>query len=239
MAGTIVAVYEDIQTARAAIEALVYAGINREAISMIVSDHDEGYSRMLREGDRSAGYEEDVTSSEGAGFGAGIGAITGLAVGLAAITVPGVGPIIAAGPLAAALGGLAGAGIGAAAGAVTGGITAALIDSGVPEDHAGYYAEALRRGHVIVAIDMRDGDDANRVREILGRHGAVDIERLSAYWEHRGWHGYDAAAPIYTTEEAALEREDYRQEATAAEIDRRVRERRQADWVGYPFFYPY
>jgi uncharacterized membrane protein len=64
-----------------------------------------------------------------------------MALGLGALAIPGIGPIVAMGPL---LGGLIGAGVGA----VTGGITAALIDLGVPEDDIDAYAEATRRGYV-------------------------------------------------------------------------------------------
>src|SRR5947199_350944 len=54
--------------------------------------------------------QEPMKNSTGAGgsaaVGAGLGSIAGLLVGLAGLAIPGVGPIIAAGPLAAALGGL-------------------------------------------------------------------------------------------------------------------------------------
>jgi hypothetical protein len=57
----------------------------------------------------------------GGGAGALIGGIAGLAAGLGAMAIPGIGPVIAAGPLAVAIGS---AGIGAATGGVVGALTA-------------------------------------------------------------------------------------------------------------------
>ena len=71
-----------------------------------------------------------------AGIGAAIGGVGGLLLSAAgALTIPVIGPILAAGPIAAAL---TGAGIGAAAG----GLIGALTESGVPEEDA----EILCRG---------------------------------------------------------------------------------------------
>ncbi len=66
-------------------------------------------------------------AAAGAGVGAVLGGLAGLLVGIGALAIPGIGPIIAAGPLAATL---AGAGLGAA----TGGVIGALADAGVPEE---------------------------------------------------------------------------------------------------------
>src|SRR5207245_2285773 len=93
--------------------------------------HDRGFERAqisfaVRDATRSAalvGAQEyaENESAEAAGTGAiggGIlGGMAGLLIGIGALTVPGIGPVLAAGPLAGALGTtLAGAGIGAAAG---------------------------------------------------------------------------------------------------------------------------
>jgi hypothetical protein len=69
----------------------------------------------------------------------------GLVAGLAALAIPGVGPIIAAGPIFTAL---TGAGIGAAAG----GLIGALANTGMPEEDARIYAEEVRRGGVLVIV---------------------------------------------------------------------------------------
>jgi hypothetical protein len=118
MSEVILANYESLDTAHQVIDRLVSAGIARGSIGLAAYDPDNRYAQHLK---------EDVTAGEGAEFGAIVGTLTGLVAGLVAITIPGVGPIIAAGPLAAVGGALMGSGIGAASGAATGGLTAWLL----------------------------------------------------------------------------------------------------------------
>jgi hypothetical protein len=122
-------------------------------------------------------------------------------VGLGALTIPGLGPVLAAGPLAIALSTLLGAGVGAAAGGVTGGLLGALIGLGIPEEEAEYYAEGVRRGGVLVTTQVQDGI-ADQIVNILDRHHPVDIHQRAAQWKEQGWKGYDlqgtskAAGPL-------------------------------------------
>jgi len=169
-----------METAIAVVNDLVNAGFDRNSISVIANDADKKYSAYI-DNDNAA----DDTA-KGAGIGAAIGGLGGLLLGLGALAIPGVGPVIAAGPLAAAL---AGAGIGA----VTGGIIGALVDLGVPEESAHVYAESVRRGNVLVTAQVEDNrvDEATR---IMKRTGLIDIEREAAGWRSSGWTGFDATA---------------------------------------------
>jgi uncharacterized protein (TIGR02271 family) len=128
-------------------------------------------------------------TAKGAGIGAAIGGLGGLLLGLGALAIPGIGPVIAAGPIAAAL---AGAGIGA----VTGGIIGALVDLGIPEESAHVYAESVRRGNVLVAAQVEDmrADEATRIME---RSGLIDIERESQSWRSSGWNRFDDSDTSY------------------------------------------
>jgi hypothetical protein len=189
MTSTILATFDTVEHANSAISELVSSGFKREDIGLALQDRDNAYSSYAGDG--------DVSGGEGAGFGAIMGGLLGAVVGLGAITIPGVGPIIAAGPLSAALGALTGAGIGAASGAVTGGITASLIDMGVPEDEADYYAESVRQGAALVSVTAHDVD-VDRATEILNRHNPVDIDQRVAQWRARGWTGFDPMTDPYT-----------------------------------------
>jgi len=185
MAKTVVALYDDFDTARSAVEALVDAGFARDDISLVANDATGEYNQHFKNGV----YDEDVTAGEGAGFGAVVGALVGLGVAL----IPGIGPVVAAGPLAAALM----AGIGAASGAVTGGIVAGLVDFGVPEEHAERYAEGIRRGGTLVTVHISQDEWAERAQSVLNRYSPVDINERSGQWQSSGWTGYDqAAAPL-------------------------------------------
>ena len=103
--------------------------------------------------------------------------------------IPGIGPILAVGPISAAL---AGIGIGAAAGGVIG----LLRDKGVSEEEAEYYAEGIRRGGSLVSV-RSDSDTDGRVSKILERSGAEDVKKLAAEWRQAGWKGFDANAEPY------------------------------------------
>lgn len=112
--------------------------------------------------------EETTNLSTGIGAGAAIGGIAGLILGIGALAIPGIGPIIAAGPIAAAL---TGAGIGAAAG----GLLGTLSHMGVPEDEANFYAEGIRHGGALVAVHAAEGR-VQAALDILNEHHAVDID---------------------------------------------------------------
>jgi hypothetical protein len=137
-------------------------------------------------------------AATGAGTGAVLGGIAGLLVGAGALAIPGIGPIVAAGPLAAAL---TGAGLGAAAG----GLIGALAGWGIPEEEAGLYAEGVRRGGTLVGVTA-EGARVQKAADILERNGAVDIERRSAEWRESGWTGYDKDAEPLARDEIARER---------------------------------
>jgi hypothetical protein len=119
---------------------------------------------------------------KGAGAGAAVGGIAGLLAGAAALAIPGLGPLIAAGPIAAAL---AGAGLGG----VTGGIIGGLSAVGIPEDEAHAYAEGVRRGGTLIMVVTRTDDMADCAERVMRRHGAVDIGQRTVEWKREGWSG--------------------------------------------------
>lgn len=194
MSKTVIALYDDFSTAQRVVEELVNAGFDRSNVSIIANNTSGEYAHT---GDAHNAATGDVKAGDGAGFGAVIGTLIGLGTAL----IPGIGPVIAAGPFAAALM----AGIGAATGAATGGISAGLIDLGIPEDEAGYYAEGLRRGGAMVSVN---GDDTmiDRAANIMNTHNPVDLEKRGEEYRSSGWTGYEASATPYSTEQITNER---------------------------------
>jgi hypothetical protein len=193
---TIVALYDDFDVAKDVVEDLVEAGFPRDQISLMASNAAGEYAAYLsRDVERVA--ERDVSGSEGASFGAVVGGL----VGLGAMLIPGVGPVIAAGPLVAAL---VGAGVGATAGAVTGGVTASLIDLGVDDEYAGYYAEGVRRGGTLVVAHADDTWE-DQIRGIMSGHHPVDISTRASEWRATGWTGVDESTGPYATAAEARE----------------------------------
>lgn len=173
---TIVGLYEDTSTAQSVVRELTGHGFRREDISLVANDTSGELGRGLPQQEA-----EGVSggAATGAGVGAVLGGLGGLLVGLGALAIPGIGPIIAAGPIAAAL---AGAGIGA----VTGGLIGALVDAGIPEEEAHLYDEGVRRGGILVMVNSSE-DMARQAGDIMGRFNPINITERSAEWERSGW----------------------------------------------------
>lgn len=189
MRKTVVGYFDQLTQAQRAIERLVGDGFLRDDISLVASDPNEEYTRTYRT-TAPADTGEISSTAAGATTGAVMGGIGGLLVGIGALAIPGIGPVIAAGPLATML---LGAGVGAAAG----GLIGALIDVGIPEEEAKYYAEGLRRGGVVVTVSTQDETRVNRAAQILESEGAVNIDRRVDEWRQSGWTGYDPTAAPY------------------------------------------
>jgi hypothetical protein len=155
--------------------------------------------------DSMRGVNERADDGSNAAAGAVTGGVVGGAAGLAAslmgLAIPGIGPIIAAGPIVSLL---TGAGVGAVAGGLIGGLT----DMGVSRADAEYYAEAVRRGGALVTVRADDAR-AERAAEIMRSHGAIDIERRVERWRQGGWSGYDEKAQPYTPADLAREEDLY------------------------------
>jgi len=194
MTKTIVGLFDTFGEAQNVVQDLVNGGFDRSRISIVANDANGEYANYSHDSDHGS-------AAEGAGAGAVTGTVAGgvlgLLVGVGALAIPGIGPVLAAGPLAAALGSTAlGAGIGAAAGGLLGG----LIGAGVPEEDANYYAEGVRRGGTLVTVNSSD-EMAENAYDIMQRHGAVDIDERGAQWQSGGWSRFDETAQPYSSQE--------------------------------------
>ena len=83
-----------------------------------------------------------------------------------ALVMPGIGPIVAGGPLAA--------GLGEVAGHVAGSVTSALTSAGVPEDEAAALEREVQLGAVLIGVHV-GGDAVPEVRNALTTSGAVRV----------------------------------------------------------------
>lgn len=187
MAKTVIGLFDNRAEAQSVVQELLSENFRREDIS-VMSKKLEGQERQ---GEHVEYVEEDGDEqikdmAKGAGTGAAIGGLAGLLLSLSALAIPGIGPVVAAGPLAAII---AGAGIGATAG----GLISGLTRLGVPEEDANYYAEGVRRGGTLVSVDAAD-DRAESAVAIMKRHGAVEIDKRAAEWRDGGWSGFDENA---------------------------------------------
>jgi uncharacterized protein (TIGR02271 family) len=151
------------QQASTIVDQLKSAGFSRDDVSVIMSD-----KRTSKE----FAHEKNTKAPEGATTGATTGGLLGGALGwlagAGALAIPGVGPLIAAGPIMAALSG-------AAVGAATGGIAGGLIGLGIPEYEAKRYENRIREGNILVSVHSDSAEETRRAKEIFERNGGEDI----------------------------------------------------------------
>ena len=198
MVKTIVGSFDSFNEAHKVANDLRAAGFMDSDISIVANNAAGEYQSDPRV---APATDDSSATAKGALTGAVVGGGAGLAASLAGLAIPGIGPIIAAGPIVATL---AGAGTGAVAGGLIGG----LVDLGVPESHAEYYAESVRRGGALVTV-RADDVRADEVQAILRSHGAVDIEGRVERWREGGWERFDQGARPYSVDEIRRDRAMY------------------------------
>jgi uncharacterized protein (TIGR02271 family) len=67
-----------------------------------------------------------------------------------------------------------------------------LENDGVPRTDAHAYAEGVRRGGSLVAVEC-DDDEVDQVIGILDDDGILDLDEQQTSWRSEGWQGYDAS----------------------------------------------
>src|SRR5277367_4057766 len=156
-------IYSSVVAADTATDAIVRAGFLPANLSALMPEN---------LGTRPIATEKASKAPEGAATGASSGAVLGGALGLlagiGALAIPGVGPLIAAGPIMAALAGLG-------VGGVVGGLTGALIGMGIPEYEAKRYEGRLQKGGILLSVHCNTSEEIKRSKEILRATGAEDI----------------------------------------------------------------
>src|SRR5688572_6496983 len=137
------------------VDQLKLAGFSSDDISVLFPD---------KSGTRDFGHEQHTKAPEGAATGVSAGGLLGGTLGwlagIGALAIPGVGPLIAAGPIMAALSG-------AAVGAAVGGITGALVGMGIPEFEAKRYEGKIREGNILISVHTDDSNERARAKERL------------------------------------------------------------------------
>jgi len=141
----------------------VATGFAQQDISVLLPDNQSS---------KEFAHEKNTKAPEGtaAGVTAGgvVGGTLGLLAGIGALAIPGVGPIIAAGPI---MGALAGLGVGGA----VGGLVGALVGMGIPEYEAKRYEGRIKDGGVLLSVHCDTSAEIDSAKEILKHSGAEDI----------------------------------------------------------------
>ena len=161
MQKTVVGVFKSESDAERAVGSLRENGFRDQEISIVAKD--EGKRRQGNQGGQNRGMQDDGIS-DGLASGAAWGGLAGLALGAGALAIPGLGPIVAAGPIAAAL-----------TGAATGGLAGGLIDWGIPEESGRQLQEEVRRGNILAILQCGE-EKVDKAANILRENGAKNVE---------------------------------------------------------------
>jgi hypothetical protein len=156
-------IYSTPTAAELGVDALVAAGFLNQDVSVLMTD---AYTT------KEFAHEKNTKAPEGTTVGVTtgglIGGTLGLLAGIGALAIPGIGPLIAAGPIMAALAGLG-------AGAAAGGVVGALVGMGIPEYEAVRYEGRVKNGGVLLSVHCDTSNEISRAKEILKTTHAVDI----------------------------------------------------------------
>lgn len=156
-------IYATAPLAENAVDHLLNKGFTNSAISVLLPDD---------ETTRAFAHEKHTKAPEGAATGVTAGGVVGgtigLLAGIGALAIPGVGPLIAAGPIMAALAGL---GVGGA----VGGFVGALVGMGIPEFEAKRYEGAIKGGGILLSVHCDTSAQVSEAKAALRDSGAKDI----------------------------------------------------------------
>jgi hypothetical protein len=169
-------IYASPSAAEVAVDHLLSKGFSNSAISVLLPDD---------QSTRDFAHEKHTKAPEGATAGVTAGGIVGgslgLLAGIGALAIPGVGPLIAAGPIMATL-----AGVGA--GGAVGGIVGALVGMGIPEFEAKRYEGAVKDGGTLLSVHCDTDHQIDAAKAGLKETGARDISSTGEAGASRNAH---------------------------------------------------
>jgi hypothetical protein len=156
-------IYETQSDVEYALDALKAEGFRNTDVSVLFPEN---------KGTKDFAVEKHTKAPEGTAAGATTGAVIGGTLGwlagIGALIIPGVGPLLAAGPIVAAL---TGVGVGGA----IGGITGALVGMGIPEYEAKRYEGRVKGGGILLSVHCDDSNWTKKAKDILVRTSATDV----------------------------------------------------------------
>jgi hypothetical protein len=173
---TVAGVFSTMIDVERAVCELERVGVPSEAISIVAGD-EEGRHKKYLETAHLASRSAGVAAASGASFGGGVGIIASLV----ALAIPGVGAIVAGGAIATVI-------MGFGVGAAGGGLISALHSMAIPHEMAPLYEEAVRRGALMVVVEVTDPME-REVVNLLAESGGRDLEDVVDTWKAAGWSG--------------------------------------------------
>ncbi|MHB0856205.1 MAG: hypothetical protein ACYC5M_01380 [Anaerolineae bacterium] len=184
MVRSVIALFDELQDARLAVQSLIEAGFPREQTSFVARDVRE--KKVLKKARAANSPERAVRGA--------IGGLADLLAGARSLDLGGIGPVVVAGPLAALL----------QTDTESASLARALQEMGIPEDQAEACAEGVRRDGVLVSVKT-GSERASEATEILERYGPANLAERVEEYRREGWRGFDPQAAPYTVDDWGAE----------------------------------
>jgi hypothetical protein len=153
----VLSLFDDAASAANAARELRDSGVPRERVSIVARSHDEQVT-LARQSGASPGSELEDSAAASR-----LGELGGHLLAAIAIVMPGIGPIVADGPLAAELA--------EAAGHLAGGVSRTLERAGLPHPEAEQWETLIQGGAILVGAHVPRAQ-VDGVREVMQRNGS-------------------------------------------------------------------
>ncbi|GEN36686.1 DUF1269 domain-containing protein [Aneurinibacillus danicus] len=134
------------------------------ALQSYVKKDEISFLRKTEQPDTFTGDASADPVVDGVTIGSVIGGAAGLAFSMGTLLIPGIGPVIAAGPLLSVL-----------AGAMSGGVIGGLTDLGINRYTSEHISRHLEQGQVVLVIQVSKPELRGTITHLLEQHGAVEI----------------------------------------------------------------
>jgi hypothetical protein len=160
---TVFGIFHTETHAEEGVDRLIVEGFSSRQVSVLFAD-----TKSSKEFAHEKNIKAPEVITKGAAAGGAIGGTIGLLAGIGSLAIPGVGTLIAAGPI---MGALAGLGVGS----TVGGLIGALVEMGIPEHEAKRYEARIKEGGALLSIHCNSSEEVSRAEAILKELGAEDI----------------------------------------------------------------
>lgn len=156
----VLALFDDAAAGAAAARNLRALGVPRERVSIVARTHDEeGVIARASGGSPGSEMEDSAPASR-------LGELGAHLLASIALVMPGIGPIVADGPLAA--------GLGEAAGHLAGGLPRALERAGLAAADAERWQSQIRAGAILVGAHVSQAH-VQAARDVLSESGGSQV----------------------------------------------------------------
>jgi hypothetical protein len=172
-----IGLFKTATQAEVGVDVLITAGVSSAGISVLLPEqHNTKPATQAGTSPQPQGTKTATVATIGATGGGALFGSLAVLVGAGALAIPGIGPLLAAGPLMA---GLAGLGVGGA----IGGLAGALVGMGLQEDEAKRYVSHVGGGRTLVVVHCDTPEETAKAKAALERAGAEDVSSTAEIGE--------------------------------------------------------